>query len=288
MICAPEAADTAASDVGVNEDCGRREADSRMTVDRARAQKAFADYVRDYNAADEKVKLKIEHTARVCGLCETIARASGFSEQDTDIAWLAGLLHDVGRFEQLRQFGTFNDAQSIDHAEFGADILFRDGRIRDYIADASEDALLEQAVRYHSVYRLPAGLSAREVKFANLLRDADKIDILKVNIIVPLEEIYNVTTEALKNCRVSDAVMQGFFEEHAILRSLKETPVDNVVGHISLVYELVYPVSYRIVYQQGFLDKLMRFQSNLPETNAQFEEIRRKMTAYIRNKVGID
>lgn len=259
-----------------------------MIVDRERARQAFAEYVSDYNAEDEKVKLKIEHTARVCELCEAIARASGFSEEETDIAWLTGILHDVGRFEQLRQFGTFNDAQSIDHAAFGADILFHDKRIRDYIEDASEDVLLERAVRYHSAYRLPAELSPREARFAHLLRDADKIDILKVNIVVPLEEIYNVTTKELKGCRVSDAVMQGFFEEHAILRSLKKTPVDHVAGHISLVYELVYPVSYRIVYQQGFLDKLMRFESDLPETNAQFEIIREKMTAYIRSRAGMD
>lgn len=259
-----------------------------MIVDRERAKKAFADYVRGYNAADEKVKLKIEHTARVCGLCETIAAESGFSKEETDLAWLSGILHDVGRFEQLRRFGTFNDAQSIDHAAFGADILFRDGQIRAYAEDASEDALLERAVRYHSAYRLPETLSEREIKFANLLRDADKIDILKVNIIVPLEEIYNVTTQELKSCRVSDAVMQGFYEEHAILRSLKRTPVDHVVGHISLVYELVYPVSYRIVYRQGFLDKLMDFRSDLAETNAQFEEIRKKMTAYIRDKAGME
>ena len=59
------------------------------------------------------------------------------------MSWLTGLLHDVGRFEQLRRYGTFIDAQSIDHAEFGADRLFRQGKIRDYVEDASEDELLE-------------------------------------------------------------------------------------------------------------------------------------------------
>ena len=31
---------------------------------------------------------------------------------------------DIGRFEQIRCFGTFNDGMSVDHAELGADILF--------------------------------------------------------------------------------------------------------------------------------------------------------------------
>ena len=184
------------------------------------------------------------------------------------------------------RYGTFIDAQSIDHAEFGADILFREGKIRDYIEDASEDELLEKAVRCHSAYRVPVQYTVREKRFADLLRDADKIDILKVNIIVPLEEIYNVTTYDLKHCQVTEEVMQAFFEEHAILRNLKKTPVDNVVGHISLVYELVYPISCKLVSEQGYLDKLMQFQSELPETNAQFAKIREKMTAYMKQREG--
>ena len=257
-----------------------------MEIDRQRAIKAFQEYTSHYDVADEKVKLKIDHTYRVCGLCQQIAEQSGFDKEETQLAWLAGLLHDVGRFEQLRRYGTFIDAQSIDHAEFGADILFREGKIRDYIEDASEDELLEKAVRCHSAYRVPVQYTVREKRFADLLRDADKIDILKVNIIVPLEEIYNVTTYDLKHCQVTEEVMQAFFEEHAILRYLIKTPVDNVVGHISLVYELVYPISCKLVSEQGYLDKLMQFQSELPETNAQFAKIREKMTAYMKQREG--
>jgi len=252
-----------------------------MNIDRKKALDAFREYTADYDVSDEKVKLKIDHTYRVCGLCQQIAAQSGFDENDIELAWLTGLLHDIGRFEQLKRYGTFIDAQSIDHAEFGADILFQEGKIRDYIEEASEDELLEKTVRCHSAYRVPANYTAREKKFADLLRDADKIDILKVNIIVPIEEIYNVTTYDLKHCKVTEEVMQAFFEEHAVLRSLKKTPVDNLVGHISLVYELVYPISRRLVYEQGYLDKLMDFQSELSETNAQFAKIREKMTAYM-------
>ncbi len=253
-----------------------------MIIDRKKALKAFEEYTSRYDASDEKVKLKIAHTYRVCGLCQQIAAQSGFGENEIDLAWLTGLLHDIGRFEQLKRYGTFIDAQSIDHAAFGADILFQEGKIRAYVEDDSEDELIEKAVRCHSAYRVPSDYTQREKKFADLLRDADKIDILKVNIIVPIEEIYNVTTYDLKHCKVTQAVMEAFYEEHAILRSLKKTPVDNVVGHISLVYELVYPISCKLVREQGYLDKLMDFQSALPETNAQFAKIREKMSTYLK------
>ncbi|MFR4260247.1 HD domain-containing protein [Gemmiger formicilis] len=61
--------------------------------------------------------------------------------------WLSGMLHDVGRFEQLRRYNTFIDTQSINHAALSASVLFDEGHIRDYIDDAAEDALLRTAVR---------------------------------------------------------------------------------------------------------------------------------------------
>lgn len=260
-----------------------------MKLDRDKAGKAFRNYVAQYNAQDEKVKLKIDHTYRVAALCEQIAQSISLSSDDVDIAWFSGLLHDVGRFEQLRRFGTFNDAQSIDHAMYGAEILFDQEKIWDYIdRDAimkDELLFLRKVISCHSAYRVPQDYTDREKKFADILRDADKIDILKVNVDVPLEEIYNVTSKDLANAEVTQAVMDSFAQKHATLRALKRTSVDHVVGHISLAYELVYPYSVKVVVQQGYLDKLMHFQSQNPHTMEQFAQLRQMMDSYIADRL---
>lgn len=253
-----------------------------MMIDRQKVSKAFGDYVGNYDSTDEKVRLKIEHTYRVSELCENIAHSLGLDEEDISLAWFLGILHDVGRFEQLKNYGTFIDAQSIDHAMYGAEILFEQGKIRDYIEDDGEDALLRMAVSYHSAYRLPEELDDRTRMFCQILRDGDKIDILKVNVEFSLEEIYNVSTRELRTSKVSKEVMEAFKEGHAVLRSLKKTPVDNVVGHISLVYELVYPKSLALVKKQGYVKKLMDFQSENKETQEQFRQIRESMNVYLQ------
>ena len=280
-----------------------------MKINREKALTAFKEYTDRYDSSRDMIRLKIEHTYRVCGLCQQIAKSLKLSEEEVDIAWLTGLLHDVGRFEQQRVYGTFSDAVSIDHAKYGARILFgeiweqKTGisagseeslpegiqadagiTIRDFVEDASEDQLLWTAVFYHSAYRIPEGLDEQTAMFCHILRDADKIDILKVNVDFPLEEIYNVSTEVLYRGEVTPEVMESFDEEHAVLRSLKKTAVDNVVGHISLVYELVYPESCHIVKQQGYLDKLMSFESKNPQTRKQFAHIREHMQAYLESK----
>lgn len=252
-----------------------------MTIDRLRAQRAFAAYVAPYNAQDPKVALKIAHTGRVAALCERIARTLPLPEAEVDLAWLCGLLHDIGRFEQLRRYGTFNDAESIDHAACSAEVLFDEGHIRDYLDDPGEDTLLRTAVAWHSAYRLPDGLDSRTRMFCDILRDADKVDILRVNVEVPMEDIYNVTTEALRQSPVSPAVLDAFYGHHCVLRSLKRYPADNAVGHASLVYELVYPESLRAAAEQGWLWRLLDFRTDNPETAAVFAGLREHMHTWL-------
>lgn len=250
-------------------------------LDRPRALRAFAEYTAPYDPTDPKIKLKIDHTYRVAGLCERIARSEGLSPADCDLAWLCGLLHDFGRFEQLRRYGTFNDALSLDHAALSATLLFEEGRIRLFCADDSEDALLHTAVAWHSAFALPEGLDARTRLFCDLLRDADKVDILRVNVETPLEEIYNVSTEALRQSPISPAVLQAFYEHHCVLRSLKQYPADNVIGHASLVYELCFAESLRAVQQQGYLWKLLDFTTENPQTAAAVAAARDHLHAWV-------
>lgn len=254
-----------------------------MIIDRNHVKNTFAEYVSYYNEKDRKVKLKIDHTYRVAELCDMIADSVNLSEEDIDLAWLCGMLHDIGRFEQIKNYGTFIDADSVDHALYGTKILFDEGKIYTYLDNPSDElcGFLRKIISCHSAYRVPAEYDERTKMFADILRDADKIDILKVNIEVPFEEIYNVTTEELMNAEVTEEVMKSFSEEHAILRTLKKTPVDYVVGHISLVYELVYPISVKIVQEQGYLDKLVSFSSYNSRTQKQFEELRNMMQSYI-------
>ena len=257
-----------------------------MIIDRERVKNTFAEYTSRYNATDPKIKLKIDHTYRVAELCELIARDLKLDEYETDVAWLTGMLHDVGRFEQIKRYNTFNDAQSVDHANFGADLLFKEGFLDTYVDGFHDDkygVIVENAIRNHSAFRIDERLDEYTVMFCNILRDADKVDIFRVNVDTPAEDIYNVTTEELKNSQVSPEVMAAFDERHAVLRSCKKTVVDHVAGHIALTFELVYPISLQIAKERGYLDKMMAFESDNEITGKQFEEIRAKLNEYVES-----
>lgn len=279
---------------------------NKPVINRKNVINAFAEYVRNYDPSDEKIKLKIEHTYRVAGLCQRIAESLGLSEPDVDIAWLLGMLHDIGRFEQIRRFGTFNDAKSVDHAEFGADLLFKEGLIRKFAEGYYEECelarsgdeeaeqiiknnehhnkdtgLLEMAIRQHNKYRVKEDLTERQRMFCDILRDADKVDIFKVNADIPMEIIYDVTTEELKNGVITKEVLESFYKKETVLKSVRRSAVDHIVGHISLLFELVYKESYRQAREQGYVYKLLDFKSDVPEVNAEFDDMRKYVDEFL-------
>ena len=279
---------------------------NKPAINRKNVINAFAEYVRNYDPSDEKIKLKIDHTYRVAGLCQRIAESLGLSEPDVDIAWLLGMLHDIGRFEQIRRFGTFNDAQSVDHAEFGADLLFKEGLIRKFAEGYYEECelarsgneeaeqiiknnehhnkdtgLLELAIRQHNKYRVKEDLTERQRMFCDILRDADKVDIFKVNADIPMEIIYDVTTEELKNGVITKEVLESFYKKETVLKSVRRSAVDHIVGHISLLFELVYKESYRQAKEQGYVYKLLDFKSDVPEVNAEFGDMRKYVDEFL-------
>ena len=280
---------------------------NKPVINRKNVINAFAEYVRNYDPSDEKIKLKIDHTYRVAGLCQRIAESLGLSEPDVDIAWLLGLLHDIGRFEQIRRFGTFNDVQSVDHAEFGADLLFKEGLIRKFAEGYYEECelarsgneeaeqiiknnehhnkdtgLLELAIRQHNKYRVKEDLTERQRMFCDILRDADKVDIFKVNADIPMEIIYDVTTEELKSGVISKEVLESFYKRETVLKSVRKSAVDHIVGHISLLFELVYKESYRQAKEQGYVYKLLDFKSDVPEVNAEFYNMRKYVDEFLK------
>lgn len=252
-------------------------------INREYIKKIFNEYTLAYNVEDTKIKLKIDHTFRVADLCERIAQNIGLSKAQTDLVWLMGMLHDIGRFEQIKRFNTFSDLDSVDHADFGADLLFVDKLIDRFIysdnveLNRNELKSLEIAIRNHNKYRIEDGLTDEDIVYCNILRDADKIDIFRVNYDIPLEEIYNVTTEQLKSGKVSVEVKKCFDERHAVARNIRKTAVDHLIGHICLLFELIYPISVEITKEQGFFNKLLEFESSNEDTRKWFSYMREKL-----------
>lgn len=228
-------------------------------IDRGRATAAFKRYTDAYDAANPRIALKIEHTYHVAEACDAVAREQGWSTEDIDLAWLCGLLHDMGRFEQLRRWDTFKDAESMSHAALGVGVLFGENpadapavtSIRDFIDDPAEDELIRASIAYHSDFRLPAQLDERTRRFCDIVRDGDKIDIMRTIADSTVDTILKVDEDAFLASRFSTPALAAFDERRCVARDERNEPADYLVGLICFMFELVYPASRALERRAG-------------------------------------
>ena len=256
-------------------------------ADRETAVAQFMQYASEYDLSDVKVKLKVDHTFQVAEICEQIAASLNLNSPDRDRAFMMGLLHDIGRFEQLRRYHTFRDAVSVNHAQLGADLLFQDGLIRRFTQDAADDRLIETAIRYHNVFELSFGLSPRERMFCQILRDADKIDILRVNRETPMTEIYDLPEEAFLDSEISDAVFEDLMAHRNVNRVHSRTGMDFLMGHIAFVFGLVYPLSFRLVMEQGYLEEMLSAPTRNEQTAGRLKRVREEVHSFLESRVNV-
>lgn len=280
-----------------------------MKIDRSKVLRAFSDYVEAYDSRNQRITLKIEHSKRVAGLCERIAESNGLKQDDLDLAWTIGLLHDMGRFEQLRRWGTFSDARSTNHAKLGAEVLFSQPagmppfevasespggrvahrnpgialfaglapgkvRMRDFVEGSKEDQLIRAAIAAHGDYRLPDDLPDRTRRFCNIVRDADTI--------------LGVPLDALRQSRLSSSVLEAFDGRRCVKRNDRVFPADYVVGFLCFAFELTYAESRRILAEQGEIFEIAKNPLGLKEgfsnerTKAEFERMENELRVWLK------
>lgn len=237
-------------------------------VSREFALSAFGNYAAGFDMDDPRVALKYEHTLRVAALCEEIARGLDMGRDDVDLAWLCGLLHDIGRFEQLRIWGTFRDGASCSHALMGLAVLDgedefeghpltgSDGRLERF-ADSGVADVVRPAVALHSGLALPDGLDRRTRRFCEIVRDADKVDILRVFGESGVRDVLGLSVEEFYDGEISDFAMAGFREGRCLGPGDRRASLDGLVGAICLPFELVYAPSRDALDRLGYLRELV-------------------------------
>ena len=232
-------------------------------MNRTKATAAFDEYVSNYDPDNPLIHLKVIHSYKVAEIAERSARSLN-NEELVDFAWMLGLLHDIGRFEQARRYNTFVDSQSVDHAELGADILFKEDLIDRFPTETLPDGwrqTAETAIRQHNKLAIAEGLDERTKIFSEILRDADKVDIFRVLSEIPYADRHGSGGPVLPETdEVSPEVMACVREHRCVPSGVRKTRFDKRVSHCCFAFELVFEESRKIVSEQGNLLKLLTMQ----------------------------
>ncbi len=256
-------------------------------IDILKAKKEFKKYVEKYDINNPKIRLKIAHIERTSEIARKTAESLGLSEEDIELAELIGLLHDIGRFEQARKYGTFVDILSEDHGKLGVDILFENGLIRNFIKDDKYDRIIKLAILNHNKNPkdITKDITPKEDLHIKLIRDSDKTDIIYVLTFDDEKAIWE--TYNLEDEKFTDEIYREFIEEHAINYKNRKTPADTLICQFAYVFDFNFDYGLKYVYENKYYDKLYkRFNFKDEETKNRYKEIYNITNNYIKERVN--
>lgn len=251
-----------------------------MAIDYLKAESAFNKYVKGYDISEEYIYLKYDHTLKVASLMVLLARMLKLSSDYITLAKIVGLLHDVGRFEQITKYKDWHDLKAQDHAEIGIDYLFNEGHIRDFIDDSSYDEIIKNAIKFHNKYEIPEFQDERVMLFTKMIRDMDKVDIYRV-----MSVYYN---EKYGFDEVSKEVLSSFESGKCVELKYVKTNSDNVIKTLAFMYDINFNESFKILEKTG---NIISFANSIDVSTSkknEFDSLINKIIKIINKKIEIE
>lgn len=251
------------------------------------AKKSFQEYLKNYDINDGSIALKIKHTYEVVKKSEYIANGLRLDKENIELAKIIALLHDIGRFEQIKEFEEFND-KKIEHAEFGVKVLFDNSLIRKFIDEDKYDNIIYKAIYNHNKYKIEENLNEKELLQCKIIRDADKLDNFRVKEKDKLEDmfpkIYNEKTINYET--ISEKVYEDFMQHKCIKLEDRKTIIDYWVCVIAFIFDLNFNISLQYVKENNYIDILVnRIEYKNDTTKQKMEDIRKCAKEYIDDRI---
>lgn len=221
------------------------------------------NYMRSFYTDDAEVQqgilIKETHTYYVTSIALRLARELKLDEHGKNLAETIGLFHDAGRFRQYQVYRTFNDAQSEDHAELSLKVLDEEMPFFHQIDEADQN-LIRISIQNHNKKTIEQLQNPREILFAKLIRDADKLDIYRV--LSPFLDQKNADKmpnfiKGKQRPEISSDFVQNFCDgEQADFRLIR-TNGDRKIVRLMWLYDINFPWTMKMIKRRGYIDKIV-------------------------------
>jgi hypothetical protein len=232
-----------------------------------------AAYRMDDPADNTRLALKRDHCLRVMAEAREQARELALSARLVELATVAGLCHDLGRFPQYRRYRTFSDPQSANHGRLGVVALTR-GQGLAWLSP-EDRRLVRLAVGVHNRRELPRAVARQNGAtgfLVRIVRDADKLDIVRIMldhfkapgpkdgvVFLGLPDIPDrISPEMIA---AIDAGRTGRYEAMATIN-------DFALLLLSWINVMSYPRTRRRFFELGYVRELFAVLPDLPEIAA--------------------
>lgn len=234
----------------------------------------------DYN---DKIILKKDHSYRVVSNIRKLAESIELNSLDTELVSCIALLHDVGRFEQLKKYNTFSDNKSEDHALLGVQII----QEQDFFSEFSEkeQEYILFAIKCHNKFTIPSMDDKAADIYVRLLRDADKLDIYKVVTDYYADMKYNkdkvVELELPDKPAISKKIYESLMKEKSADYQYLNTLADFKLLQMAWVFDINFKKTYKLIDEKGYIKHIYDTMSKTDEVI----DVYRKVKIFLENNI---
>ena len=245
------------------------------------AKDIMREYIDGYDSNNPRIALKKAHIFRVTDFAEQIAinlknnpqdAGMELTDEDVRLATLIGLLHDIGRFEQLKRFDSFIDSQTVDHAKLGIEVLTDNNNelLRKFCPDEKYHEIILTAIGNHNKFKIDNSITEiRMLTHCKIIRDADKLDILYAFSNPRILELNEDDSE------LSSEVIIEFKKHKQIRNEYVKTVNDKILVFLAFAFDLNYDYSKQTILEKGYYDKMFEHIKNKDKFKPYFDEVKK-------------
>lgn len=241
-------------------------------------ENAFDNYIKDYDMNEKQTRYKYYHSYRVEELMEKLAKELKLNEKEIEVAKVIGLLHDIGRFEQIKKYESCSDVDTgVDHADESCVYLFDEGHIKDFYDDSSYYEIIKDAIKNHNKFAIDDKVKGKNLFFSKMIRDMDKVDIYRV-----ITQEYNYEYDINE---VSKEVLDSFNKEITVDSHFKKTKTDVIYSFFAFIYDINFKESYVILKNGKYFEDLCTVIIPKENSVSIFNELKERIIKYIDKKI---
>lgn len=224
-------------------------------------RKQFIKYAKQFDLNNKNIMRKFHHSFRVMEYANEIALSI---KADEEKAKLCGLLHDIGRFRQWTEYETYIDLDSIDHGDLGAEILNE--------FDVPNKELVIFATKNHN--KLEVESSSEEFTlYTNIVRDADKIDIM-------IEQ----GNQIKEDTKINPAVIDSIFNHQLVKNKDVKNAADSILRLLSFVFDINFKYTFKLILDKKIIENKIHLLKCHTD-NSNLEELEKTLLDYVHKKV---
>ncbi len=245
----------------------------------SRLLKYFEEYIKKIDMNNAWAKAKYFHSLKSMDLARNIATDMGiFDEEEIVVIELIALFHDIGNFSE-KSYNVL-DHEEEDMSMKSISILFDEGLIRKITDETKYDNLIKLGIFCHNKDGLPKNIDDKTICICNIMKDVYR-----------LEELRMVINYPYIDNRINTYPTSLIYDEFKLFREvdskMSDNNADNILIVLSKLFGLNYKISYSLVLEKGYIEKIINslvFEDKKVEKF--FKQIETVLNNYIKKKIN--